>query len=320
MEEEIISFKRINRQISSILGRQCTDLSEIILTKRHIQAIYTEMAGAFSNNVFYNWGIWDEKICKEYQGLNFDFSKLCNVQDIYSQLLLYYLIKPLANTRFFNKRLLDIGCGTGVGLRAASEILASKYALGIDLVIRNVRNAHNNFRQENKTHYIQSDAEHLPVKNESFDIITNLESSHLYPKIDNFFSEVERVLSPGGFFCYADLQIDQQQQYQRLEAFIKSRKNLKIIAKHDLTKLVQGSIYQRIIIGEKQLSEYAAYIFGDQVKTELPALIYMAGLMFLPWWKIRLKNPELHDLVKMARKISFWYKKNYFYYLIQKSY
>lgn len=68
----------------------------------------------------------------------------------------------------------------------------------MDLVSKLVLNANSNFYKENSINYISSDAENLPLANESFDIVTNLESSHLYPQIEHF-SEVDRILIPEGF-------------------------------------------------------------------------------------------------------------------------
>ena len=216
---------------------------------------------------------------------------------------------------------LDIGCGNGIGLKVISELLKTSYALGIDLTSTAVMNSNKNFYKTDTINYIQSDAENLAVEGESFDIVTNLESSHLYPKIEDFFSEVERVLSPGGFFCYADIYLPYQPQTQKLEAIIKTRKNLKIIHKQDITKKVQSSIYQRLIVCEESFYLRAQAILGNDTKkfcADLPGLTRAMGLTFLPKWKIWFKNPILHNLTLNARTDNFWKKKYYFYYLIQK--
>jgi phthiocerol/phenolphthiocerol synthesis type-I polyketide synthase E len=49
------------------------------------------------------------------------------------------------------------------------------------------------------------DSENLPFKNRSFEIVTNLESSHTYPNLRAFFAEVSRVLKKKGKFLYTDL-------------------------------------------------------------------------------------------------------------------
>ena len=49
------------------------------------------------------------------------------------------------------------------------------------------------------------DAEHLPLEDGTFDVVTNVESSHTYPNLRAFLTEVRRVLTKGGLFLYTDL-------------------------------------------------------------------------------------------------------------------
>lgn len=322
MSEDLKSFSQAVEQLHFALGIECITASEAKQIKHDFQKLYKVFADRYDGRKFLNWGLWDNKIYNEYRALNFNFSTLCPSQDIYSQLLLYSVIKPLIKSQFFNKRLLDVGCGNGIGLKLSSELLATRYAVGVDLVNKLASNANTHFYKENKIHFIQSDAENLAIDNESVDIVTNLESSHLYPNIEHFFSEMERVLSPGGFFCYADIHFNHKQQAKKLENFIKTRKNLKIIQKNNITKMVQSSIYQRLITHEDAFYREANALFGnDQAVflTEFPYLVGVKGLAFLPWWKIKLKNEVLEPMVQYARKTNWcWGKKYYFYYLIQK--
>ena len=45
----------------------------------------------------------------------------------------------------------------------------------------------------------------MPFEDRSFDVVTNIESSHTYPNLRTFFAEVRRVLKSGGDFLYTDL-------------------------------------------------------------------------------------------------------------------
>ena len=49
------------------------------------------------------------------------------------------------------------------------------------------------------------DAENLPFKDNTFDAVINIESSHCYGNMERFLSEVSRVVKPGGYFGWADL-------------------------------------------------------------------------------------------------------------------
>ena len=317
----INSFVIAVKKLGFVMKRQHLDATEIRLLKKLIQGSYSAFNQTHVDCSFFNYGLWDKKINKEFQALNLDLSKITIAKEVNSPLLLYFLIRPLVKMEFFNKRLLEVGCGNGIGLKLSSEILKPDYALGIDLVSPLVKNATRNFYQPDKVNYIQSDAENLPVENESFDIVTNLESSHLYPQLENFFSEVERVLVPGGYFCYSDLYYKNKDQSSRLEQFVKKSGKLKIIKKINITKRVQASLYRRLIENEELFYQQVLHLVDydeSRFETELATIAAVYGVIFLPWWKIKFKNPVLRSIVKVARKDKFWGKKYYFYYLVQK--
>jgi phthiocerol/phenolphthiocerol synthesis type-I polyketide synthase E len=98
---------------------------------------------------------------------------------------------------------LDAGCGRG----GTAALLADQFGAdvtGVDLAPEAIafcrrRHCRPNIRFE------VGDAEDLPVPSSSFDVVTNIESSHVYPNPRSFFAEVRRVLKPGGMFLYTDV-------------------------------------------------------------------------------------------------------------------
>ncbi|KAF8355122.1 hypothetical protein PRIPAC_96745 [Pristionchus pacificus] len=97
-------------------------------------------------------------------------------------------------------QLLEVGCGQGGGIdwinRSHSEITS---ITGMDRVA--IRDS-----------IITGDAHDLPFTSSSFDIIINVESSHLYGDPQSFFNECARVLSTGGHLCWADLRYDGEEK------------------------------------------------------------------------------------------------------------
>jgi fatty-acid O-methyltransferase len=100
-------------------------------------------------------------------------------------------------------RVLDVGCGRGGTCSYFARYHTPSEVVGVDLIPGQVefcRAAH----QAPNLRFLQADAQSLPFDDASFDVVTNVESSHCYPRLDAFFSEVRRVLRPGGLFCYTD--------------------------------------------------------------------------------------------------------------------
>jgi SAM-dependent methyltransferase len=101
------------------------------------------------------------------------------------------------------KRVLDVGCGRGGTVHVFQTFFKPGSIKGLDLsstAIQFCRQAH----KRKDTAFYEGDAENLPFESSSLDIVTNVESSHSYPNIFRFYSEVHRVLAPGGHFLYTD--------------------------------------------------------------------------------------------------------------------
>jgi ubiquinone/menaquinone biosynthesis C-methylase UbiE/acyl carrier protein len=105
-------------------------------------------------------------------------------------------------TRLNDRRVLDVGCGRGGTVALVAETFGA-VATGVDLsseAIAFCRRTHGH-----GTKFEVGDAEHLPFDDGSFDVVTNMESSHTYPNLRGFFMEVQRVLTKGADFLYTDL-------------------------------------------------------------------------------------------------------------------
>lgn len=101
-----------------------------------------------------------------------------------------------------NKSLLDIGCGRGGGVRVYRDYTSIKNIAACDinpLAIEFCKTSHTgiDFKVCNATA--------LKYADQSFNIITNVESSHCYSNFEKFINEVHRVLTPSGIFCYTDI-------------------------------------------------------------------------------------------------------------------
>jgi ubiquinone/menaquinone biosynthesis C-methylase UbiE len=105
------------------------------------------------------------------------------------------------DTPLENASVLEVSCGRGGGATFLMRQFGIKRYVGIDLSRENLRFA---TARQDGPEFLHGDALKLPFADASFDVVVNIEASHLYADRRQFFSEVMRVLKPGSYFCYTD--------------------------------------------------------------------------------------------------------------------
>jgi ubiquinone/menaquinone biosynthesis C-methylase UbiE len=114
---------------------------------------------------------------------------------------LYHFVSGHAD--FSGRKSLEVGSGRGGGADYVLRTRDPKMMYGLD-VAQNAVDFCNDYYDSDKIRFFQGSAQEMPFEKESFDIVFNVESSHCYPEPGKFFSEVARVLKPGGYFLYTD--------------------------------------------------------------------------------------------------------------------
>jgi len=98
----------------------------------------------------------------------------------------------------------EISCGKGGG----AEYLVKKFKpvryIGVDFSRKAIAFCKENYSYLFNLQFICATSQELPFQNNSIDTVINVEASHLYRDTNAFFSEVHRVLKPGGSFLFAD--------------------------------------------------------------------------------------------------------------------
>lgn len=99
---------------------------------------------------------------------------------------------------------LEVGCGRGGGAAYVSRYHAPQRVVGVDFAEAGIAWCRRHHTLPGLT-FVVGDAEALPVLDETFDAVINVESSHCYGSMPRFLSEVQRVLRPSGHLLLADL-------------------------------------------------------------------------------------------------------------------
>ena len=99
-------------------------------------------------------------------------------------------------------RWLDLGSGTGCFSRALAQTFPESEGVALDIAEGMLRYAR---PLGGATHYVSGDAEHLPLRDASVDLMFSSLAVQWCPDFSAVLSEARRVLKPGGVFAFASL-------------------------------------------------------------------------------------------------------------------
>jgi ubiquinone/menaquinone biosynthesis C-methylase UbiE len=147
-------------------------------------------------------------ISKEINFMNhgyFPFSTILKKEDLLFKFESTLYLELLKNINKENLTLLDIGCGRGGGLNILNKYFKFKELHGCDINSMAIEYCQKNYKNIN---FKISNAEKLDYEDQTFDIITNVESFHCYENKKNFFKETNRVLKKNGSLLMTDISLN----------------------------------------------------------------------------------------------------------------
>jgi len=148
---------------------------------------------AFGRHV--HWGFWPQ--AKSALGTPEDFAAAA---ELLSKKV--YLAAGVQS----GQKVLDAGCGFGGTLASMNENLSPIDLNGLNIDPRQIERAKRKIevRPGNSLHFFEGDACAMPFPDQTFDAVTAVECIFHFPDRRKFFSEVRRVLKPGGKFAISD--------------------------------------------------------------------------------------------------------------------
>ena len=103
------------------------------------------------------------------------------------------------------KRILDLGCGTGLNSKALQQRYKKAQVISLDLAPNMLKEARKHKKWLSKQRFLCGDAESLPLADSSVDLIFSSLTIQWCADLDRVFKECLRVLRPGGLLMFSTL-------------------------------------------------------------------------------------------------------------------
>ncbi len=144
-----------------------------------------------------------------FRFMNYGFSDDSDLQlseaDEPDRLFIQLYNMNIRDVEIEGKEVLEIGSGRGGGASWIARTYNPKSLVALDYSEEAVKLSKNLFTIQDNLEFKVGNAQDLPLSDDSFDIVYNVESSHCYANIPEFLKEVFRVLKPNGKFCWTDM-------------------------------------------------------------------------------------------------------------------
>jgi ubiquinone/menaquinone biosynthesis C-methylase UbiE len=113
----------------------------------------------------------------------------------------------------------DVGCGPGYLLQAIAEEFPNNTLVGLDISKEMINRARNNLASTGhggRTEFRQGSADKLPLDDDTIDFVASTLSLHHWADPQAAFTEIHRVLKPGGQMLILDIRRDARRVFSWL--------------------------------------------------------------------------------------------------------
>ena len=161
-----------------------------------------------------------------------------------------------------NDKILDIGCGGGVNIEKFLKLTKNNVdgldysKLSVTETIKRNQNAVDN----GKCNVIHANVNNMPIKSETYDLVSAFETIYFWPDIYETFKEVLRIIKPNGKFIIAQ---GTDGNHPDDEKWLKTVKGMKVYDKEELEKYLLEAGFKDVKSFKKK-NDYILVIIGKK--------------------------------------------------------
>jgi len=169
-------------------------------------------------------------------------------------------------------RVLDLGSGAGNDVFVARILVGeSGHVTGLDFTEEMLAKANRNNQTLGYTNveFVKGDIEHIPLPDNSYDVVISNCVLNLVPDKQRAYSEIKRVLKPGGHFCVSDIVLkgelpDDMREAATLYAGCVSG----ALQKEDYVRIIEESGFEEVEVKDEKLNDVPDQYLLESVSQE----------------------------------------------------
>jgi arsenite methyltransferase len=169
-------------------------------------------------------------------------------------------------------KVLDLGSGAGNDVFVARILVGeSGHVTGLDFTDEMLAKANRNNQKLGYTNveFVRGDIEQIPLPDNSFDVVISNCVLNLVPDKHRAYSEIKRVLRPGGHFCVSDIVLkgelpDNMREAAALYAGCVSG----ALQKEDYLKIIEESGFSKMEVKNEKLNDVPDEYLLESVSRE----------------------------------------------------
>jgi ubiquinone/menaquinone biosynthesis C-methylase UbiE len=173
-------------------------------------------------------------------------------------------------------RVLDLGSGAGNDCFVARSLVGeSGFVTGLDFTDEMLEKANQNNRKMgfSNVEFVKGDIEQIPLPDNTYDVVISNCVLNLVPDKHRAFSEIRRVLKPGGHFCVSDIVLKGELPHNMREAAALYAGCVSgALQMEDYLEIVKEAGYAQVEVKDERINDlpdeyFVQYVSGETLQS-----------------------------------------------------